>query len=239
MNQSNKDYLEFLINSGVNFFYSNEQNNFYDKTNININKLHHTSNISLFNINTIEELTNYAESFVDISLKKTANKTVIFDGNIESKLMIIGEAPGKEEDEKGLPFVGKAGQLLDKMLKAISIARNDIYITNVIPWRPPDNRTPTDEEILKCLPILQKQIEIMKPKLIFLLGLTAAKAILSTTLSLSKLRGKIHKYKSINMNEETDVLVSYHPAFLLRSPEFKKEAWIDLKLLKKKFENEH
>ena len=127
-------------------------------------------------------------------LKKTAKKTVIGDGNIKSKLMIIGEAPGKEEDIQGKPFVGLAGQLLNKMLNAINIKREDVYITNVIPWRPPNNRTPTDKEILDCLPFLHKQIEIINPKYILLLGATASKAILSTSLSISKLREKWHTF---------------------------------------------
>ena len=153
--------------------------------------------------------------------------------------MIIGEAPGKDEDDQGKPFVGKAGKLLNKMLSAINIKRENVYITNVVPWRPPNNRTPTEDEILECLPILQKQIEIINPKLIFLLGKTAAKAILTTPLQLSKLRKVWHTYKTINMNKNVNVLVSYHPAFLLRSPEFKKEAWIDLKILEKKIINEN
>ena len=153
--------------------------------------------------------------------------------------MIIGEAPGKDEDDQGKPFVGKAGKLLNKMLAAINIKRENVYITNVVPWRPPNNRTPTEDEILECLPILQKQIEIINPKLIFLLGKTAAKAILTTPLQLSKLRKVWHTYKTINMNKNVNVLVSYHPAFLLRSPEFKKEAWIDLKILEKKIINEN
>ena len=153
--------------------------------------------------------------------------------------MIIGEAPGKDEDDQGKPFVGMAGKLLNKMLAAINIKRENVYITNVVPWRPPNNRTPTEDEILECLPILQKQIEIINPKLIFLLGKTAAKAILTTPLQLSKLRKVWHTYKTINMNKNVNVLVSYHPAFLLRSPEFKKEAWIDLKILEKKIINEN
>ena len=165
---------------------------------------------------------------------KNGKKLVVFDGNISSKLMIIGEAPGKDEDEQGKPFVGKAGQLLNKMLAAIKVKRENTYITNVVPWRPPNNRTPTEKEILEFLPFLQRQIEIIKPTYIFVLGLTAAKAILSTPLSLGKLRGKWHSYKSINMKKPINVLVSYHPAFLLRSPQHKKESWIDLQMLQEK-----
>ncbi len=232
MNQTNKEYLDFLVNSGVKYFLKNEPNNFY-KIEKNTKK-----NPSLFEIKTIEELFIYTQS-LENPLKKSSKKTVLYDGNLESDLMIIGEAPGKDEDDQGKPFVGMAGKLLNKMLAAINIKRENVYITNVVPWRPPNNRTPTEDEILECLPILQKQIEIINPKLIFLLGKTAAKAILTTPLQLSKLRKVWHTYKTINMNKNVNVLVSYHPAFLLRSPEFKKEAWIDLKILEKKIINEN
>ena len=158
---------------------------------------------------------------------------VLFDGNVQSKLMIIGEAAGKEEDEKGLPFVGSAGQLLNKMLSAIQLERKNIYITNTIPWKLTQNRAPTDQEILEFLPFLQRQIEIIKPKFIYLLGTIAAKAILSTPLSLDELRAKWHEYKSVNMDTSVKVLVSYHPFTLLQSPKLKKEAWGDLQMLQK------
>ena len=234
MNQSNKEYLELLINSGVNFFLKNKENNYYESKKSSISE-----NLNLNQIKSLEELNKYINGFAHSNLKKGANKTVISDGNSKSNLMIIGEAPGKDEDEQGIPFVGKAGQLLNKMLGAISINRNDVYITNVVPWRPPNNRTPTDIEINECLPFLQKHIEIINPKFILLLGGTAAKAILSTPLSLSKLRGKWHSFKTINMNQNIDVLVSYHPAFLLRSPKYKKESWSDLQILHKKINNEN
>ena len=148
--------------------------------------------------------------------------------------MIIGEAPGKEEDEQGLPFVGSAGQLLNKMLSAIQLERKNIYITNTIPWMLPQNRAPTDREILEFLPFLQRQIEILKPKIIYLLGASAVKAILSTPLNLSDLREKWHDYKSFNMDTSVKVLVSHHPSTLLQSPKLKKEAWNDLQMLQKK-----
>ena len=148
--------------------------------------------------------------------------------------MIIGEAPEKEDDEQGLPFVGSAGQLLNKMLSAIQLERKNIYITNTIPWILPQNRAAKDQEILEYLPFLQRQIEILKPKIIYLLGTTAVKAILSTPLNLSDLREKWHDYKSINMNASVKVLVSHHPSTLLKSPKLKKEAWSDLQMLQKK-----
>ena len=187
----------------------------------------------------LEKLKNSIKTIKNCELKKNAKNLVFGDGNINSNIMLIGEGPGAYEDAEGKPFVGRAGKLLNKMLAAINIKRENVYITNVVPWRPPNNRTPTEDEILECLPILQKQIEIINPKLIFLLGKTAAKAILTTPLQLSKLRKVWHTYKTINMNKNVNVLVSYHPAFLLRSPEFKKEAWIDLKILEKKIINEN
>ena len=232
-NQSNKLFLELMVKSGVSFFTKNQPNNYYivQKKIETESKL--SNNLQLEDIATIEELTNYINRSDKCLLKNSAKKTVIADGNPASKLMIIGEAPGKDEDEQGIPFVGQAGQLLNKMLTAINIQRKDVYITNVIPWRPPNNRPPTNEEILLCLPFLQKHIELIKPKFLLLLGATAAKSILSSPLSISKLRNKWHEYTSMNLNLKIKTLVSYHPAFLLRSPQFKKEAWEDLQNLQK------
>ncbi len=237
-NQSNKVFLEFLINSGISFFNKNQPNNLYLHQN-KAESLKKTINIdNLKDIQSIDALTIFVNNSNNCLLKNTAKKTVIGDGNLTAKLMFIGEAPGKEEDEQGKPFVGKAGQLLNKMLSAIKLQRKDVYVTNVIPWRPPNNRTPTSEEILQCLPYLQKHIEIIKPDVLFLLGATAAKAILSTPHSISKLRSQWHSYSSMNFNKKIKTLVSYHPAFLLRSPEFKKEAWKDLQILQKYMNND-
>ena len=170
------------------------------------------------------------------NLKKAAINTVVGDGNENANIMLIGEAPGAEEDKIGKPFVGAAGILLNKMLNAIDLKREDIYITNIIPWRPPNNRTPTNDEILQCLPFVQKIIEIVKPNLILLLGATSAKAILNSNLSIAKLRGEWHEYQSINHKEKVNCLVTYHPAFLLRSPNYKKESWIDLQEFQRNFQ---
>lgn len=233
MFQSNKEYLEFLEWSGVHSFLQETPNNFIKDNQID-RKI--AKNKDIKRLDEIAEIKDLIPLIINHNsiLKKTAKNLVLYDGNLKSNLMIIGEAPGHEEDVQGLPFVGRAGQLLNKMLSAIQLKREDIYITNAVPWRPPQNRTPTDQEILEFLPFLQRQIEIIKPKFIYLLGATAAKAILSTPLSLGKLRGDWHEYKSINMNTAVKVLVSYHPAFLLRSPSFKKEAWSDLQMLQKK-----
>ena len=233
MFQSNKKYIDFLIQSGVHTFLKETPNNLLETKELKEKSLKKKDIKALEEINEIKELISLISNHPS-ALKKTAKKLVLYDGDLESKLMIIGEAPGQEEDEQGIPFVGKAGQLLNKMLSAIKLDRKELYVTNVVPWRPPQNRTPTDEEILDFLPFLQRQIEIIKPTFIYLLGTTAAKAILSTPLSLGKLRGKWHEYKTINMNASVNVLVSYHPAYLLRSPNYKKEAWSDLQMLQKK-----
>ena len=231
MNQSNKKNLEFIKNSGINYFLQDSPRNWLESKSKSSSKSGYNENDYKFNKiqNIIEKIKSY-----DCPLKKTAKNIVVYDGSLDARVMFIGEAPGRDEDAQGLPFVGKAGMLLNKMLSAINLKREEVYITNVINWRPPENRTPTDEEILEFLPFLQRQIEIIKPKFIYLLGATAAKAILSTPLSLGKLRGQWHEYKSINLKSSINVLVSYHPAFLLRSPNYKKEAWIDLQILQKK-----
>ena len=233
MFQSNKEYIDFLIQSGVHTFLKETPNNLLETKKLEEKSLKTKGIKTLKDIHEINELISLISNH-ESKLKTSAKKLVLYDGDLQSDLMIIGEAPGKEEDEEGIPFVGRAGQLLDKMLTAIKLERKKVYITNVLPWRPPQNRTPTDQEILDFLPFLQKQIEIIKPKFIYLLGTTAAKAILSTPLSLGKLRGKWYEYKSVNLDTPINVLVSYHPAFLLRSPNYKKDAWKDLQMLDKK-----
>ena len=233
MFQSNKEYNDFLIKSGVHTFLQETPNKLLE-TQENQSKSPEKKDVKKFDdITGIDDLIPIITNH-ESALKNKAKKLVLYDGNINSNLMIIGEAPGQEEDEQGIPFVGRAGQLLNKMLLAINVDRKDVYVTNVVPWRPPQNRTPTDQEILEFLPFLQKQIEIIKPKFLYLLGTTAAKAILSTPLSLGKLRGKWYEYNTPNIGSPINVLVSYHPAFLLRSPNYKKEAWSDLQMLQKK-----
>ena len=234
MNQSNKKNLEFIVNSGVNYFLQDSPRNWFENEK--------KSELSNPIINAGDKKTKIDEVIEDLkvhnsNLKKTAKNLVVYDGNLNTKVMLIGEAPGRDEDEQGIPFVGRAGQLLNKMLLAINLQREDVYITNVVNWRPPDNRTPNDEEILEFLPFLQRQIDIIKPKFIFLLGGVAAKAILSTPLSLGKLRGKWHDYKSLNLDESIPTIASYHPAFLLRSPQYKKHSWEDLQMLQEKLKN--
>ena len=149
--------------------------------------------------------------------------------------MIIGEGPGANEDIEGLPFVGRAGQLLDKMLQAINLDRTKVYITNVVNYRPPENRKPTEKEILRYLPFLVKHIEIIKPKILVLLGSTALNSILGSEKVISKARG-IWVTKQIG-SWKTNVIASFHPAYLMRQPDQKKHSWVDLKMIKKKLED--
>ena len=230
MNQSNKKNLEFIKNSGVNYFLQDTPRNWFKSASKSSKS---SKNINNDKFLKMQKIVEKIKSF-DTSLKNSAKNLVIYDGSIDAKVMFIGEAPGRDEDIQGLPFVGRAGQLLNKMLAAINLSRDEVYITNVVNWRPPDNRTPTDEEILAYLPFLQQQIDVVNPNYIFLLGGVAAKAILSTPLPLGKLRGKWHEYHSLNLNKKILTIASYHPAFLLRSPQYKRASWEDLQMLEKK-----
>ena len=194
----------------------------------------HPNNIQ--NIESLDQLERYIKTSDDCLLKNKALNTVFADGTPSSKVMLIGEAPGAEEDKLGKPFVGAAGQLLNKMLASINLDRNSVYITNIVPWRPPNNRAPNTEEILQCLPFIQKHIEIIRPSILVLLGGTATKAILATTIGITKLRGKWHEYSSLNIKKPILTIAMYHPAFLLRSPGHKKEAWQDLQKIQKKLQ---
>ncbi len=165
----------------------------------------------------------------DCNLKDIATNLVFSDGNAKSDIMFIGEAPGAEEDKLGKPFVGQAGKLLDKMLQFIGLAReSNFYITNIVFWRPPGNRTPNSKEIKICLPYTRKHISIIKPKLLILLGNVATKSILTTDEGITKVRGKEHFYLDESINLKIPTRAIYHPAYLLRNPIEKKKIWDDL-----------
>jgi len=180
----------------------------------------------------LEKLKHAISIIKNCELKKKATRQVFADGNPNSKIMIIGEGPGANEDKEGLPFVGRAGQLLDKMLVSINLNRKSVYITNVVNYRPPENRKPTEDEIKRYLPYLIKHIEIINPKILVLLGSTALNTIIGNETVISKARGKWIKKKIGDIN--TLVIASFHPAFLMRQPDQKKMAWVDLKMIKKK-----
>ena len=180
----------------------------------------------------LKKLKNLIKNIKNCDLKKNAKNLVFADGDSNSKIMIIGEGPGANEDKEGYPFVGRAGQLLDKMLLAINLDRKNVYITNVVNYRPPQNRKPTDKEILKYLPFLKRHIEIISPKILILLGSTALNSIIGNKEVISKARGKWNKLKI--GKSSPFVIASFHPAFLMRQPEQKKMAWTDLKMIRKK-----
>jgi DNA polymerase len=178
---------------------------------------------------TIDELAAAVAGFDGCALRRTATNTVFADGNPSAPLMIIGEAPGADEDRIGRPFVGRSGQLLDRMLAAIGFSRVDnAYITNVLFWRPPGNRKPTPDEIAVCLPFVWRQIALVRPRAILLCGGTAAAALLDRTEGITRLRGRWLQLEVPGVAETVPTLPTYHPSFLLRAPARKNESWRDL-----------
>ena len=221
--------LNLLIDSGIREFLEDSPQKYYNAKN--------EKNLYKDNLNKIKDLSELEiaiKNFKGCNLKNSAKNTVFADGNPNAKVMFIGEAPGKDEDIKGIPFVGLAGQLLDKMLFSIKLDRSKVYITNIIPWRPPGNRQPTTQEMLLCVPFIQKHIELVRPKILVLLGGTATKALLLLDEGIMKSRGKWHKYSSYGLANPILTRAIFHPAFLLRSPSYKKLAWEDLKEIEKK-----
>jgi len=183
---------------------------------------------------TIDQLAAIVAGFDACPLKRTATNTVFADGNPEAPVMIIGEAPGADEDRLGKPFVGRAGQLLDRMLAAIGLDRTDVQITNVIYWRPPGNRKPTAQEIASCLPFVFRHIVLSRPKVLVLAGGTAASSLLDMAEGITRLRGRWFDLAIPGLDAKLPTLPMFHPAFLLRTPERKREAWRDLLALKAK-----
>jgi DNA polymerase len=161
-------------------------------------------------------------------LARTRTQTVFGVGDPRAELMVIGEAPGADEDRQGEPFVGRAGQLLNSMLRAMGHPREKVYIANVLKCRPPGNRDPKPEEVACCLPYLQQQVDLIGPKLILALGRIAAQNLLATDTPIGRLRGQVHRFGT----RATPLIVTYHPAYLLRSPGEKRKAWTDLKLVR-------
>lgn len=187
-------------------------------------------------INTCEELDDYINNYTECTLKNTCSKTVTGVGPTNSPVMFIGEAPGEEEDKTGIPFVGRSGMLLRKMIKYSNIDENKIYISNIIPWRPENNRTPNTEEIFMCLPFIKKRIELISPKYLILVGGVSAKSILNTNVPVTKLRGKVHEIE-IN-NKIYLAIVTFHPSFLLRSPAYKVQAKEDMDFIRLRLQND-
>ena len=197
-----------------------------------INRLNSIKSRKEDDIEALLELKNEIKKIKNCNLKKNASNIVFSDGNPKSKIMLVGEAPGANEDKEGLPFVGRAGILLNKMLASIDLDRDKVYISNIVNYRPPENRKPNDEEIERYLPFITKHIEIINPKILVLLGSTAMSALIGNNEVISKARGKWIEKKFGSC--KTSIIITFHPAFLMRQPAQKKMAWIDLKMIREK-----
>ena len=180
---------------------------------------------------TLEALRALLDKFDGCALRSTATQLVFADGNPEARVMFVGEAPGRDEDIEGLPFVGRSGKLLDRMIAAIGLDRSKAYIANVIPWRPPGNRTPTPQETQICLPFIQRQIELVNPDILVTLGNPSTQTLLGTREGIMRTRGKWFDYDT--GTRVIRALPTFHPAYLLRSPSYKRMSWQDLRAIAK------
>ena len=224
LNQKLINLIEYYNLINANFLLSNSPiKRTYDNT---------ITNFTGTKSEKLNKLKTKIQLIKNCDLKKNATNLVFADGNINSKIMIIGEGPGANEDVEGKPFVGRAGKLLDKMLAAIKLDRTKVYISNVVNYRPPENRRPTEIEIERYLPYLKSHIEIINPKILLLLGSTALNSLIGNEVVISKARGKWIQ-KDIGTAKPW-IIASFHPAFLMRQPEQKKLAWIDLKMIREK-----
>lgn len=179
----------------------------------------------------LEELRSLLEAFDGCALKTTATKLVFADGNPKARLMLVGEAPGRDEDIQGLPFVGRSGKLLDLMLAAVGLNRTSVYIANIVPWRPPGNRDPSPQETQMCLPFIKRQIELVDPDILVCLGKPSSQAVLELKDGIMKTRGRWHTYDT--GKRKIRAMATFHPAFLLRQPSSKRLAWQDMRAAKK------
>ncbi|WP_027581261.1 uracil-DNA glycosylase [Bradyrhizobium sp. Ai1a-2] len=180
---------------------------------------------------TLDALRTLLANFDGCALKHTATKLVFADGNPAARVMFVGEAPGRDEDIEGLPFVGRSGKLLDRMIAAIGLDRSKAYIANVIPWRPPGNRTPTPQETQVCLPFIQRQIELVNPDVLVTLGNPSTQALIGTREGIMRTRGKWFDYDT--GSRVIRAIATFHPAYLLRSPSYKRMSWQDLRAIAK------
>jgi len=183
---------------------------------------------------TLDELLTALNNFEGCPLSRTATNIVFADGNPEAKIMLIGDAPGADEDRLGTPFAGNTGALLNKMLAAIGLDRTSVYMSNIVNWRPPGNRVPTDTEISVCMPFIKRHIELVKPDIIIMVGGVATKALLGMPNGIARARGKWVDYKSDGLEKTIQAMAMFHPDYLLKSPAKKAEAWKDLQSIAKK-----
>ena len=227
-------YLEYLKQSGVNYILNQGQGeiSIIPRNEQTVSKDHSDKNLSTSasSPSSLEHLNKEITGCNLCTLGKTRTNIVYGVGNPKAKLVFVGEAPGRDEDQQGIPFVGRAGKLLTKIIEAINLKREDVYICNIIKCRPPENRNPLPEEIEACEPFLLKQLESIKPKAICTLGKFATQALLKTETPISTLRGIFQDYHGIPL------MPTYHPAYLMRNPKMKKAVWEDIKLIQKSLE---
>lgn len=207
-----KTFLEYQKASGINLFELSSKSD-------------HVSD-------SLEIIRKEVEGCTRCRLHKTRTRAVPGEGRGDARLVFIGEGPGRDEDIQGRPFVGKAGQLLTRIIEAINLKREDVYITNIVKCRPPENRNPREDEIKACESYLQRQLDIIKPKIICALGTFAAQALLGSEIPISRLRGKFHTYRNIKL------MPTYHPAYLLRNPSEKRAVWEDMQMIQKEYNRE-
>jgi len=231
INQNHSFDLELLKSIDYDYIFNNKP------INRSKNKINNTEKSEEDKITKLINLKQEINSIEDCKLKNNASKIVFGDGNIQSSIMIVGEGPGQKEDQLGKPFVGDAGNLLNKMLKAIKIEREKVYITNVVNYRPPNNRKPEQSEIYRYSEYLKKHISIIDPKILILMGSTAMEAILGSNKRISKERG-LWKEVIIKQNSYKTI-VTFHPAYLLRKPDQKKFSWEDLKIIRKEIDKQN
>ena len=240
-----KGLLEWYVESGVDCFMHEDPQNRVMKTEL-IEKAVTAIKATSSNIgtrqladqcNSIEELKRAINKFDGLEIKRGANCTVFADGNPKSDIMLIGEAPGANEDQQGIPFCGQSGKLLDNILAAIKIDRTKCYITNTIFWRPPANRRPTAEEINTCRPFVEKHVSLVDPKIIILVGSTAVESLLDLKTPMNELRSQTFQYKNIYLKSPVDTFVIFHPSYLLRQPSQKKVMWLDMHKINKFYTN--
>ena len=231
INQKDSFDIELLNSIGYNYVFNNSPINRLKKKINNPSKQNENKDKKLIKLK--EEI----NSIQDCKLKNNASKIVFADGNIQSSIMIVGEGPGEKEDELGKPFVGDAGNLLNKMLRAIKIEREKIYITNVVNYRPPNNRKPEQSEINRYSKYLKEHISIIDPKILILMGSTAMEALFGINKRISKERGKWKELIIKQKNYKT--IITFHPAYLLRKPDQKKFSWEDLKIIHKEINQQN
>ncbi|MFK7761251.1 MAG: uracil-DNA glycosylase family protein [Candidatus Midichloriaceae bacterium] len=240
MNSSKKNLLQWYQELGADYFINETpqdrskiqqksvKKEFKENVNLNSSNIKDIARNFADKCTTIEELRDIVEKFDKLDIKKYAINTVFGDGNSKSDIMLIGEAPGANEDKHGIPFCGQSGKLLDNILAAIKIDRTSCYITNTIFWRPPANRRPTSSEIDVCRPFVEKHVALVNPKIIILVGSTAVESLLGLKTPMGQLRNKTFKYTNSYLKDPIDTFVIFHPSYLLRQPSQKKTMWLDI-----------